>query len=171
MSQEKVTPEYPETDVSIGLSAEEAIKRRKEGFGNKSEVKVEKTVAKIICDNLFSVFSVVLYGIGILFAACALYLHSIGESELARTYFGISKYGFLGPLTISIVMGIVTEIRSKRVLDKLRLENQPTAEVLRDGHWKTIPSTDLVLGDVISLSQGFQCAGAIPVIEGECEVD
>ncbi|MCF0112700.1 MAG: HAD-IC family P-type ATPase, partial [Bacilli bacterium] len=171
MSQEKVTPEYPETDVSIGLSEEEAIKRRKEGFGNKSEVKVEKTVAKIICDNLFSVFSVVLYGIGILFAAFSLYLHSIGESELARTYFGISKYGFLGPLTISIVMGIVTEIRSKRVLDKLRLENQPTAEVLRDGTWKTIPSTDLVLGDVISLSPGFQCAGDITVIEGECEVD
>ncbi len=164
-------PHFPDPSLTDGLSSAEAKLRADQGYHNKASVKVEKSYLKIIVDNVFSVFAVVLYLIAILFAVFGGYLRSIGRVDLAQQYFGISKFGFLGPLTINIIIGIVQEIRSKIVLDNLKIMNESRAKVLRDGRSISIPSSEIVLGDVIVLSSGEQAPCDVKVVEGVCEVD
>ncbi|MBO4540822.1 MAG: HAD-IC family P-type ATPase, partial [Bacilli bacterium] len=164
-------PQFPNPSLSDGLSSQEAKKRQEEGYDNHAKVKVEKSYFKIIVDNVFSVFAVVLYLIAILFAIFNFQLKSIGREDLAGFYFGISKFGFLGPLTINIIIGIVQEIRSKIVLDNLKLMHERRAKVIRDGEIVSISTNDIVLGDLIVLSQGEQAPCDVRVLEGACEVD
>ena len=174
MEKEKVAqPAFEDPSLTEGLSREEALSRQKDGYGNKATVKVDKSYGKIILDNTVSIFSVVLFSIGLLFFVFSRVLIAQGEegAEIARVYFGISKYGFLGPLLFSIIIGIVQEVRSKHVLDKLRLSVESKTRVIRDGKEETIPSDMLVLGDVVLLSAGEVTPADIEIKEGLCEVD
>ncbi|MBP5217047.1 MAG: HAD-IC family P-type ATPase, partial [Bacilli bacterium] len=164
-------PKYEDPSLSEGLSSQEAAKRKAAGYDNRASVKVEKSYFKIVVDNVFSIFAVVLYLIAILFMVFNFYLRSTGEIALAEKYFGISKFGFLGPLTINIIIGIVQEIRSKIVLDNLKLMHERHAKVIRDGQILSISTNDIVLGDLIVLSQGEQAPCDVRVLEGACEVD
>ena len=164
-------PHYEDPSLSEGLSSQEASLRAEHGYHNRANVKVEKSYFKIVVDNIFSVFAVVLYAVAILFAVFNIYLRSIGRIDLAEHYFGISKFGFLGPLTINIIIGIVQEVRSKIVLDNLKIMHERHAKVIRDGKLLTISTDNIVLGDVIVLSAGEQAPCDVRVAEGVCEVD
>ncbi|MGA7993506.1 MAG: cation-translocating P-type ATPase [Bradyrhizobium sp.] len=54
----------------------------------------------------------------------------------------------------SIVVTIVQEARSERVLDALRDLTSPRALVLRDGEQKRIPGREVVRGDLVLLNEG-----------------
>jgi len=54
----------------------------------------------------------------------------------------------------SIVVAIVQEARSERVLDALRDLTSPRALVLRDGLQKRIPGREVVRGDLVLLNEG-----------------
>src|SRR6266508_240529 len=56
--------------------------------------------------------------------------------------------------TISIVITVVQETRTERVLDALRALTSPRALVIRDGERKRIAGRDVVRGDLIVLSEG-----------------
>ena len=55
---------------------------------------------------------------------------------------------------INTLIGLVQEIRAKRHLDTLALLAETKARVVRDGEERTIPSGDVVLGDLIRLVAG-----------------
>lgn len=57
-------------------------------------------------------------------------------------------------LLINAVVGFVTEFQAERALDKLRLQVQAGAHVLRDGVHREIDAAQLVVGDVIALTAG-----------------
>lgn len=68
-------------------------------------------------------------------------------------------------------VGIVQEIRSKRMVEKLSLISMPKAVALRDGREQAVPVEELVLDDILVLRMGGQiCADAI-VAAGEVEVN
>jgi len=54
----------------------------------------------------------------------------------------------------SVVVTIVQEARSERVLDALRDLTSPRALVLRDGEQKRIPGREVVRGDLVLLNEG-----------------
>ncbi len=54
----------------------------------------------------------------------------------------------------SVVVTIVQEARSERVLDALRDLTSPRALVLRDGERKRIPGREVVRGDLVVLNEG-----------------
>jgi Ca2+-transporting ATPase len=54
----------------------------------------------------------------------------------------------------SVVVTIVQEFRSERVLDALRDMTSPRALVLRDGEQKRIPGREVVPGDLVLLKEG-----------------
>jgi len=56
--------------------------------------------------------------------------------------------------TMSIVITVVQETRTERVLDALRDLTSPRALVIRDGKRKRIAGRDVVRGDLIVLSEG-----------------
>ena len=55
---------------------------------------------------------------------------------------------------MSIVITVVQETRTERVLEALRDLTSPRALVIRDGERKRIAGRDVVRGDVIVLSEG-----------------
>ena len=78
---------------------------------------------------------------------------------------------FMGIVISNSLIGIIQELRAKKVLDKMSLLNAPHAIVIRDGEQKKILSKQLVKDDVILLTAGTQiCADAV-VLEGTIQVN
>ena len=158
-------------DEIKGLSKEEAEQRKADGFDNSFNAKTGKTYGEIFKSNIFQFFNFVLYGIALLFLIFSLVLQFTGNAEYIPVYFGFSKYLFLGPVTINIIISIVQECRSKKVLDKLRLVTEAKSTVIRDGQKKKIPSTEVVYGDLLFMELGEQCPVDMHIVSGKAEVD
>ena len=72
---------------------------------------------------------------------------------------------------VNTLIGIIQEIRSKKTLDKLTLLSEPRADVLRDGKVISVPSSELVLDDVVIFSAGKQICADADILEGEVQVN
>ncbi|WNV03718.1 cation-translocating P-type ATPase [Candidatus Methylospira mobilis] len=55
---------------------------------------------------------------------------------------------------ISVGLVVVQERRSEKVLESLRRLSQPTARVIREGKPATLPSGQIVYGDILALDEG-----------------
>ena len=145
-----------EADFMVGLTSEQVQERKDEGFVNKTPKKVTKTYWQIFCDNFFSFFNMVFFGIAVLMAIAKIDLKS---------------YFFLLPIVCNIVLGLITDIRARRLVDKLRLVTDPKVSVMRDSKQSDLLVDDVVLGDIVVLSAGDQiCADAL-VVNGKVNVD
>ena len=63
---------------------------------------------------------------------------------------------FAGVMVLNALVGIVQEIRAKRTLDRLRILVAPMVTVRRDGETSQVPPEQVVLGDLLALTQGDQ---------------
>ena len=63
-------------------------------------------------------------------------------------------------------IGIIQEIRAKKVLDKLTVVNAPKTSVIRDGQLHTIASETLVKGDLCVFSAGNQLSADAILVDG-----
>ncbi len=162
MTKEKLLAEItnaPKFNPSFhtGLTSEQVESRLDAGLVNKTPKKVTKSYWKIFTDNFFSFFNSVLFGIAILMLCAGIY--------------EIKYYAFLGVLSCNIIIGLITDIHARRLVDKLRLVTDPRVTVVRDGIEKEIPIDQLVYEDIVILTPGEQiCADAI-VVEGEMKAD
>lgn len=139
------------TDPKIGLCEAEVRQKIKEGRVNIAVNAPTKTVGQIIVSNTFTYFNFI-------FCALALLLVAVGAFR---------ELTFMPIVIVNTLIGIVQEIRSKRVLDKLNILNAPHSQVLRNGKLQTILSNELVEGDIVIFESGDQiCADAV-VIDGE----
>lgn len=125
---------------ATGLTSEEVQLRHEAGQNNRVDTGTSRPVSAILRANLFTVFN------AILFAAMAAVL-AVGDWRDA--VFGIV-------LILNLVIGIVSELRSKLALDRLAVLTAPTTLVLRDGQQMEVPSEDLVVDDVVELRLGDQ---------------
>lgn len=78
---------------------------------------------------------------------------------------------FMVIIIANVVIGIVQEIRSKAVTDKLSIVAASDVEVVRDGSSVNVPVNELVLGDVMRLGRGDQIPADAVVVQGECKVN
>lgn len=142
-------------DLQHGLSHEQVAKRVAAGYVNVQNDRITKSYQEIFKDNLFTLFNLI-------------------NAILAGMIIFIGSYKnllFLGVVLSNLVIGILQEIRAKRVLDKLSLITQPYIRVLRNGELKELHMDDLVLDDITYLHTGSQvCADAI-IREGKLEVN
>lgn len=138
-------------DVGTGLTQEQVREYTEAGWTNAAVDSPSKTVPEIIKGNLFTYFNLV-------FAVLAVLV------VLAGSFRSLT---FLPVVLANLVIGIVQEIRAKRVLDKLSMLNAPKAVVIRDGIEQEVPAEELVLDDIVLFRAGNQiCADAV-VLEGE----
>ncbi len=149
---EKYSPDYKE-----GLNETQVKARHEAGLVNKTPKKVTKSYWKIFTDNFFSFFNTILFLIAILM--------------LSGGIFEIKYYSFLLVLSLNIGIGIITDVRARRMVDKLRLITDPKAKVVRGGKEEEIPVDQIVYEDIMILSPGEQiCADGI-VVEGSLKAD
>ena len=78
---------------------------------------------------------------------------------------------FLPIIVANTCIGIIQEVHSKKVLDKLSILNAPHAVVIRDGKRQEIPADQLVLDDIVEFSAGSQILADAKVVSGELQVN
>ncbi|WP_407386059.1 HAD-IC family P-type ATPase [Ruminococcus sp.] len=154
-----------------GLTAAQVEERVRKGYVNVTDDPNEKTTGKIIRNNLFTFFNVVLFTIAAVFAGFMIYLHSIGRSDIVNEYFGFSKFVFLIPAVMNVAMGSFQEIKSMRVIKKLKIVTSTKSKVIRDGEAVMLDASQIVVDDIVALTAGDQATADLIVLSGEVDVD
>ncbi|HEY9574179.1 MAG TPA: cation-translocating P-type ATPase, partial [Lachnospiraceae bacterium] len=142
-------------DPRTGLSQSQVNIRKKEGYTNAPVDPPSKTTQEIIKSNVFTYFNLI-------FVIIAILLILVGSFR---------DLTFLPIIIANTLIGIIQEIRSKKVLDDLSVLNSPKAHVLRDGKVSTIPAEELVLDDIVVFTAGTQIPADATVIGGIVQVN
>ena len=127
-------------DPARGLSSAEVADRVARGLTNTVPAAPTRTVGQIVRANVFTPINFV---VGTL-AALVLIAGSPKDAL------------FGGVIVANSVIGVVQELRAKRVLDQLSVVNAPKAHVVRDGEVRELQVHELVLDDVVELRAGIQ---------------
>ena len=141
----------PET----GLTAEQVKQRIEDGFDNRPVESPSKTIKEIVADNVFTYFN-------LLFVVIAVLLILVGSYR---------DLTFLPIIISNTLIGILQELRSKSVLDKLNMLNAPVSTVIRDGEEMVVPSRQLVLDDIAVFKAGDQISADAEVLSGNVSVN
>ena len=78
---------------------------------------------------------------------------------------------FFGTVIFNTAIGIIQEIRARKLLAEMSLLVETEIPVKRDGTWKMVRSGNLVKDDCIRLESGMQVPVDCLVIDGSVEVD
>ncbi|WP_255421348.1 MULTISPECIES: calcium-translocating P-type ATPase, SERCA-type [Paraliobacillus] len=70
-------------------------------------------------------------------------------------------------VVINSFIGFFQEQKAEKSLTKLKELSAPVAHVLRDKEWMTIPSQQVVIGDIIKLTNGDRIVADIRICQGE----
>lgn len=90
--------------------------------------------------------------IGLLFAAVVVSIIAWGVEGAVGV--PTDALAIIAIIALNAVLGIVQESRAERAVAALSVMTQPRCTTLRAGRLRTIPSVDLVPGDVLSLAEG-----------------
>ena len=144
-----------ETTADTGLTQAQVKERMERGWSNAPVDSPSKTTKEIIISNVFTYFNLI-------FLVIAVLLLLVGAFR---------DLTFLPVIICNTLIGIIQEIRSKKVLDKLSVLNAPKATVVREGKLQTIPAEKAVLDDVVKFQAGNQICADATVIDGEVQVN
>ena len=82
-----------------------------------------------------------------------------------------SNLFFFGIIVLNAFTGMMTELRARRMIDKLNLMNKDQIRVVRDGEVTSIDPKDIVLDDIMLLSAGEQVPSDAVVVDGMAELN
>ena len=131
--------EMPEIGAT-GLTSKEVVQRIESGQSNAVKTSTSRSVQDIVRANVFTLFN------GIIFAAMVLVLITGSWRD--------AVFGFV--IIINTGIGIVTELRAKRTLDKLSILVASEFLVHRDGRDVEVPHNEIVLDDLLWIRAGEQ---------------
>ena len=151
----------PPTDHSAqnsrGLTEAEVLKRRQNGQGNNVKMETSRSYIEIVRQNVFTFINTVLFAIGIVLVLLGLYTDAFLSVGIAM---------------MNVVVGVIQEMRAKRILDKIALLTRPKATVIRDGQERIVDPTEVVLGDILVVHPGDQIVVDGKVVgDGKMDVD
>ncbi|MDY0373358.1 MAG: HAD-IC family P-type ATPase [Candidatus Izemoplasmatales bacterium] len=139
-----------EKAVNGGLTIEEVNQRFLDGKVNRKPASNLKSVGKIISDNLFSYFNLIL-------ALLAILLISIRSFE---------NMFFVVIALMNTLIGIIQELKARSTVKELSLLSQPMASVIRQHFELEIPIEELVVDDLYCLKAGNQIVTDSDIAEG-----
>lgn len=128
-----------------GLTNNEVLNLKKEGNVNKSKKVVYKSHLRIIYDSFFSFFNIILYVVAFIFLMLQNF-HPDGINQIPLT-----KYGFLIIILANGLISLISEERSKRLIEKMEIVNDEIVKVIREGKIVEIHSKEIVQGDYLLL--------------------
>lgn len=132
-----------------GLTAGQVADRVAHGQVNVQSTKTTRTVGQIIAANVFTLFN------GIILAAMIVVLLTGRWKD--------AVFGFV--IIVNTLIGVVTELKSKRTLDKLSILVKSRNLVRRDGRNEEVDAEDIVEGDVLWIRAGEQVPADCEVLE------
>ena len=153
--EEIINVERFNPDPDYGLTTAQAEERIAQGLDNTPPDPPSKTVTEIVKDNVFTYFNFI-------FAVLAVLIIITGSYR---------DLTFMPIIIANALIGIIQEMRSKAVLDKLSVLNAPVTTVMRDGIEVSVFSKDLVLDDVAVFRAGNQISADAVVIDGNVSVN
>ena len=151
-----IDKEHFPLDLENGLTSEQVKQRMDDGLINKTKKHVTKSYVRIIYENVFNFFNILLFLITIAMI--------IAKSDLINFFFA-------GILTLNIIIGLYQDIRARKLIDKLKVVSSVTVNVLRDGEFKQIKANQVVLSDIIEIKQGNQLVCDGTIVEGFVELN
>lgn len=140
-----------EEKVYNGLTNAEVEKRIKEGQVNISDNHISKTTAQIVRCHTLTYFNFLNLFLGVLVIISGQFKHLT----------------FLGVILCNSVIGIIQEIKVKKLIDNLAVITASKARACRDGVFKDIPIEELVLDDLIAVENGNQIGADCEVLESD----
>lgn len=143
-------------DASIGLTSEQVAKRQEQKLVNSATKKYSKSYLNIFVNNVCTFFN--LLGLIVFIALISI------EAPLANFVFALV---YLANLSI----GIIQELRAKKCIDKLSIVATKNIKCLRNAEEVEIPSTQIVLDDVLFLGIGNQIPTDCVILDGNVEVN
>jgi Ca2+-transporting ATPase len=150
-----------ETHPLDGLTGEQ-VRQRQEQFGpNELQEAPPRSFWQRLLDQ-FNQFLVLILIIAAIVSAL------IGLSEFNRTGDTTEFIDAIAIMTIVIlnaILGVVQEGRAEEALTALKKMAAPNAHVIRDGHMQTVPSRELVPGDLIILETGNYIPADVRLVE------
>ncbi len=144
-----------EAAPAAGLNKEQVALRQTQALTNKSVESATKTTKDIVKENVFTYFNAI-------FIVLAILLMIVGSFR---------DLTFLIVITANAVIGIVQELRAKKVLDELSLMGRAKVTAIRDGAHVELDSEELVLDDLVILSAGCQIPADASVVRGSVSVN
>ncbi len=139
-----------------GLTEQQVQERIKRGLDNKTPGKYTKSAGRIIFDNIFTYFNILTVSLFII----VLFAGSVSNSL------------FIGVVISNAFMGIVQELKSKKLVDRLSIITESKATVIRGGEKIKILVENIVKDDIIIFTAGDQITVDAKVIEtGGLEAD
>ena len=143
------------TDASTGLTDDQVQERILKGQTNHTPNRNVKTYKRIFFENTVTFFN-------ILCLAVAISLICVGAW---------SNCLFMAIIIINTAIGIIQEIRAKKTIEKLSLLTAPAVKVVRSGIEQTITTDEVVIDDIVVLSNGKQVVADCSIVEGSVEVN
>jgi cation-transporting ATPase E len=143
---------FPEV---TGLTDEQVAEQNAAGHVNVDASVKTRSVGEIVRENVVTLFNFV----NVVLFAFVLYTGSIKNGL------------FMIIIVLNTAIGIVQEIRSKRVTDRLSIVASSDAKAIRNGKRVDIPQDQIVLGDCLVLGRGDQVPCDATVIAGTAKVD
>ncbi|WP_326513596.1 cation-translocating P-type ATPase [Clostridium intestinale] len=138
------------SNISTGLSDEEAKKRLSEYGPNRLSTKKKKTLLQLFISQLADVMIYILFGAAIISAMVG----EISDSII-----------ILIVIFINAIIGVVQESKAEKALEALKELSTPKAIVKRGGELKEIPSEEVVLGDIVVIDAGRFIPADLRLIE------
>jgi Ca2+-transporting ATPase len=150
-----------DTNLEKGLSAGEVGKRREQFGANELREAPGRSFWRMLLDQ-FNQFLVIILIVAAIISAL------IGWTQFNRTGDTtefIDAIAIMAIVILNAVLGVVQEGRAEEALAALKKMAAPNARVLRDGYTQTVPSRDLVPGDVVILETGNYVPADVRLIE------
>lgn len=142
-------------DPNLGLDAGQVNERVRGGCANTPVNPPSKSVGQIVCSNVLTYFNLI-------FFILAAFIIAVGSWR---------NLTFMGIVLANIAIGIIQELRSKKMLDKLNIISAPKATVIREGRQLTIDTAETVRDDIVVFSTGNQIYADAVVVSGSCQVN
>ncbi len=142
-----------DVDLSMGLSSEEALKKLKVyGYNELPEAPRPTLIAQFL-EQFKSILVLILI-----------------VAAVISAFFGeiIDTLVIIGITILNAVLGVVQQRRAESALEAVKKLSNPTSKVLRDGKIQTIPSREIVPGDLLILEAGdkVNCDGILVEVHG-----
>ncbi|NMN02206.1 cation-translocating P-type ATPase [Bifidobacterium panos] len=142
------TVSMPET-AEQGLDASQIAARVESGRVNRSQTSTSRSIKDIVRANVFTLFN------GIIFTAMVLVLITGSWKD--------AVFGFV--ILVNMAIGIVTELKAKRTLDRLSILVASNYVVRREGRDVEVAHNDIVLDDLLWIRSGEQVPADALIVE------
>ena len=138
-----------------GLTAAEVRKRISQGLVNDFKIDNNNSFWEIVKRNIFTLFNFLNFAIAVLLALVGAWSNLI----------------FFVVIIFNAISGIATEIRAKKMIDKLNLLSKEKITVIRSSREQKIMPEEIVINDILKLSACEQVPSDAVVLKGVSEAN